>query len=543
MLLAGLLAASLIAAQGAGPILASPLEANTRRQERSRGTGAVAYATAERAYLDVGAAEGLAPGTTVRLRHAGGAPTSCSVDLVTEHQASCPGKGLRAGDAFTFDPAPEAPESRQLPAVVPDDELARRAAALEAAPAAPRVEHQTTVDRTRVARVARRAGASLGGATWSATGSDGLNVAWADFWVRDAEIGAGIRLDVDGRVERWIPDANPRFRPQDETRLYLRQAQLTGSVASATVSAGRILPFAIPGSTIFDGASASFRVGSFDLGAFGGVVPTPETLEFTTDRATGGGFWSYQRSLASGGGFRHDGRLALVQSPELGTRFEATLGGRAWLRSVDLSAEVQVGAGGEVEAAAYVDAARVDLTARPARGLTLGAGYRHTGLEWPQPLEPTFFPGRGDAADGFVAWDVWALRIGATGGFSRDAVSDLDRTWFGPELGAPRLFGSRLGLMVGYLEEMGWLEGRSAYARLVARPADALTIAARGSWVHEASLGADQDEVGLSLSAAASLGPHFGVRVHALSRMALGGSEDATWPTGLTVQGAVFASY
>jgi hypothetical protein len=542
MVLAGLLAASLLAAQGAAP-LASPLQTTTRRPERARGTGAVAYATAERAYLDAGAADGLAPGTTVRLSRAGAAPGGCTVDLVAEHQASCPGKGLRAGDGFSFEPAPEAPGPKQLPALVPDDELARRSAALAAAPAAPRVERRAVADGTRVARLARRAGASLGGGTWSATGSDGLDAAWADFWIRDVEIGAGFRLDVDGRAERWIPDANPRFRPQDETRLYLWQAQLTGSLAAATVSAGRILPHAIPGSTIFDGASASFRLGSLDLGLFGGLVPTPDTLGFTTDRATGGGFWSYQRPFTGGGGFRHDGRLAVVQTPELGTRFEATLGGRAWFRAVDLAAEVQLGAGGEVQAAGYVDAARVDVTARPGRGVTVGASYRHGGLEWPQPFEPTFFPGRGDAADGFVAWDVWALRIGATGGFSRDAVSDLDRTWVGPELGVPRLLGSRLGLAVGYLEETGWLEGRSAYARIQARPTDAITLAARGSWVQETSLGADRDEVGLSVSAAASLGPHLGVRVYALSRMPLGETEGGSLPSGLTVQGAVVGSY
>jgi hypothetical protein len=464
------------------------------------------------------------------------------VDVLAEHQASCPAKGLRAGDALSYEPGPEPSPPKLLPAPVPEEELRRRAAALEAAPAAALVEHRAKADGAGVARQVRRAGAALGGATWGATGSDRLNVAWADFWIRDAEIGAGFRLDADGRAEHWIPEANPRFRSGDRTRLYLWRAQVTRSLAGATLSAGRIVAHAIPGSTVFDGASAAFRLRSLDLGLFGGVVPAPDTLDFATDRATGGGFWSYQRSFAAGGGFRQDGRLAVVQTPELGTRFEATVGARAWIRAADVAAELQLGTGGDAQAAGWIDAARVDLTARPAAGLTVGAGYRHAGLAWPQPFEPTVFPGRGDAADGFVAWDLRAFRIGAAGGFSRDATSDLERAWIGPELGAPRLLGSRLGLAVGYLEEVGWLEGRSAYARLVAQPAAAVTLVAAGSWVHEASLGGDRDEVGLGVSAVVSLGA-FGVRVQAVSRMPLAGSEGGDAPAGLTVQGAVSASH
>jgi hypothetical protein len=60
--------------------------------------------------------------------------------------------------------------------------------------------------------------------------------------------------------------------------------------------------------------------------------------------------------------------------------------------------------------------------------------------------------------------------------------------------------------------------------------------------VHEASLGGDRDEVGLGVSAVVSLGA-FGVRVQAVSRMPLAGSEGGDAPAGLTVQGAVSASH
>jgi hypothetical protein len=294
---------------------------------------------------------------------------------------------------------------------------------------------------------------------------------------------------------------------------------------------------------VFDGAAASLRRGALELGLFGGAVPEPDTLAFTTDRSTGGAFWSYRRALGAGGGFRQDGRIAVVDSPETGTRFEATLGGRAWLRSTALSAEVQLGAGGTLESSSPLDAARVDVSARPGAGVSLGAGFRHTGVDWPQ-AEPSLFPGRGEAADGFVSWDVWILRVGVTAGLSRDAASDLDRSWFGPEIAVPRLLGSRLGIVAGYLEELGWLEGRSAYARLHLRASEAVAITAGGSWVHESTFGADQDELGVSLGLAASLGPHLGLRVYALSRTAFSGEEEGGGGAhGVTVNGALSAAF
>jgi hypothetical protein len=517
--------------------------ADAPRPRRPRGTGAVVYATAGRAYLDVGAADGLAPGAVVMARRGGAEAGRCTVDVVGDHHAACPASALRPGDTLTFAAAPEPPGPALLPPLPTPEELAVRARAAAEAPIA-RIEFRPDARREAGAGTGRRIiVAGFEHVSWASAGASTLSVERIDLALHGAPLGAGVLLDVEARAERWVPSANPRFRPEDDARLYLWQAQLTAPVSAVRLSAGRILPYRILGATVFDGASASVRRGNAELGLFGGAVPEPDTISPTGDRATGGGFWSLERAHG-GGALRHEGRLAVVRSPELGTRVEATLSGRAFLRAVDVSAEAQLGAGGEEQATALIDAARVDVAARPTRTVSAGASYRHTGLDWPDAPEPALFPGRSDAADAWGAVELGSfLRVGATGGFSRDAASGLDRSWVGPELGIPRLFGRRGGVMLGYLEEGGWLAGRSAYAQLFARPWDPVRLLGRATWAHAKTLGVDRDEVGLLASAAAELGRHFGLRLSALGRVPIGSEGGGSTPWGVTGSASLYAAY
>ncbi len=501
------------------------------------------YVTAGRAYIDVGAADGLAPGAVIVARRGGAEAGRCTVDVVGDHHAACPSAALRPGDTLTFVASPEPAAPAPLPTLPTAEELAVRARAAAEAPVV-RVEFRPDARREGGAGTGRRiVVAGFEHVSWASTDASTLSAERLDLALHGAPLGAGVVLDVEARAERWVPHANPRFRPEDDARLYVWQAALTAPVSAVRLSAGRILPYRILGATVFDGASASVKRGNAELGLFGGAVPEPDTLSPTGDRATGGGFWSTERALG-GGVLRHEGRLAVVRSPELGTRVEATLAGRAWLRAVDVSAEAQLGAGGEEQAAALVDAVRVDLAARPTKTVSIGGSYRHTGLDWPDALEPALFPGRSDAADAWGAVELGSfLRVGATGGISRDAASSLDRTWVGPELGIPRLFGRRGGVVLGYLEEGGWLAGRSAYAQLVARPWDPVRLLGRATWAHAKTLGADRDEVGLLASAVAELGRHFGLRLSALGRVPIRVEGGGSTPWGVTGSVALYAAY
>jgi hypothetical protein len=553
-----LLAITLVAAAPAAPARpslsrrparASPLEAPAPpRPDPPPGQGVVVTATATRAYLDVGAEDGVLAGAELPVRRAGEALGSCRVEVLAPHHAACAGAGLRAGDTVAFDPAPAPPPPKLLGAAPPEEELERRRVALEAVPL-PLVQYEAAAGGPVAVTRSRTVEVGLTHASWVVSNGPGSHREALQVALRDAEVGAGFLLDVDARAERWLSRDAPRFRPEDDTQLYLWQAQLSRPGDALALAAGRVLPWTIPGATIFDGAMTGWRVGGAETraeaGVFGGFVPDPVTTAPTAKRATGGGYWTFDRVLGKGAALRSEGRIALVRSPELGNRTEGSVTGRVFLSALDLSAEAHLGTGGKRSAG--LDAGRLDLAVRPVIGLVLGGGFRQANLAWPQPFDPPAFPGRTREAELFATVDVGpAVRIGAIGGLAKDLASGLDRRWIGPELSLPRLLWNRGGVSLGYLEESGWLDGRSAWVQASARPWNPVRLVLRGSWAHDRSYGSDRDDVGLLASIAADLTRHVGLRLSLSGRTAFdltGGEGGSSAPLGVTGFGTVFARY
>jgi hypothetical protein len=129
------------------------------------------------------------------------------------------------------------------------------------------------------------------------------------------------------------------------------------------------------------------------------------------------------------------------------------------------------------------------------------------------------------------------------GGTAADLSSKLDRQWVGPMVDLPRLLFGRGGLSFGYLEELGWADGRSAWVQAVARPWSRLRLLARLSWSHASALAVMQDEFGLALSAVADLTHTFSARLSVASRGSIGLGEGASSDGGATVFGTVAARY
>jgi hypothetical protein len=538
-------------ALAAAPPLATPLDGPPPARVRTPGVGRVLQVTRARAYLDAGAQDGLAVGQVLTLWRGDQEAGRCQVETVAPAHATCTGTGVRAGDAFRLSAAggPAEPKAVVLPPLPDERELARRGGALEVAPV-PLVVFKGTAPgapalatpRDTVAEVA------LGAAAWSSTGARTWDVVTLDAAVHGAAVGP-LSLDLDLRAERWVSHAGDRFRARDDARLYVWQAQLgyapPGSALS--VSAGRILPWTVPGATVVDGAMVGWRREGLEAGLFGGLVPAPDTLDPRTDRSTGGGFWALERRWGKEVVLRQEGRLAFVRSPELGSRGE--LEANASLHAgapLDLFASARAGAGGRVHSPGYLDAARLEVGSRPAERLSLSGGFEYGGLSIPWMVEPPISgASRNRRADLTASYDLGRARLSGLGGFSRDAVSGLQRSWAGADLQLPRLFTPRLDLSMGYLEELGWLHGRSAWLQAVARPWDALRLIARASWSHEAGLAMDAEQVGLSLSAAAELTRRVGLRLTALGLVGFGlsGGEAATMPFGVSASAAVYALF
>jgi hypothetical protein len=539
-----LLALALAAAQPG-----SPLEGPPPERARTPGVGRVVQATGARAYLDVGGDDGLVAGQEVRLRRVAVDVGRCRIEAVAPSHATCVGAAAAPGDTFALPARAASPEAKValLPAVPADDELARRAA-LVAVASAPRVEDRPTAPSTTLAVPRRVIGeVTVADAYWGVSDGGAFNVGRIDAAVHRAPLGP-VLVDLDVRAERWFRQYKPTFRPDDQTRFYVWQAQAEWSPADLrySVDAGRVLPYAVPGATVMDGAIVGRHLAGGSVSVFGGLVPQPDTMAPTATRATGGAAWTLERRPGAGLVLLQEGRIAWVRSPELGDRAELQAAASLHSGSVfDLYADARLGAGGTTHADGYLDGARVELGLRPVTKLSFTGGFDYGGLVVPgQPAIAAWYPGKTRHADGSVFYDLGAFRLGVDAGHSVDVVSSLERTWVGPEVQVPRVFSDRVSLSAGYLEELGWLHGRSLFFQAVARPWRWLRLLGRVSWTEEESLALDQRELGGMLSAVAELTDRVGLRVSALYRGVLD-SNDATNsnPTALNAQAALYANF
>ena len=514
-------------------------------QAAPRTEGKVLQATAARAYVDAGADDGLAVGGEVAFRRAGVEVARCKLEVVSDGSASCAVRGVRVGDVFRLPgrAAQEAP--KLLPPPAAPETVAAQARALAAAPIA--IVEFSAPARDAEARRAPRVAVELSEVTWLATSASPFAGTRAGLSIRSADVGLGLRLDLDAQAIRWTARPSPRFRPGDGSQLYVWQAGLTRDPGAdgAAVSVGRLMAWRIPGATILDGATAGWRLPWLEVGAFGGLVPQPSTLGMTTDRATGGGYWVWDHSFGKGVSLRDEGRLAVVRSPELGTRFEAETRAAARLsRALDLSGSLRLGFGGDVQAPGSVDAARLEVSTRPSDHLRLAGWVAYDGLEVPGDAEPMVYPGHSRRVEGSVSWDRGStFRATLLGGTAKDLSSGLDRSWVGPVVDLPRLLFRSGGLSLGYLEEMGWSDARSAWVQAVVHPWARLRVLGRLSWSHASSLAVMQDDVGLAVAVAADLTRTITARLSASARGAIPTGGASSTAGGGTVFATVAARY
>src|SRR5207302_8342619 len=115
-------------------LLAGPADARGKkpRPRDDGGSGTVTFASADRAYLDKGKAEGVVPGQTLELLGSHGRAV-CRVEAVGLHVATCAAPNAQGGDRFAFKPARAEAAPPTLPPLPAAKELARRRAALQAA--------------------------------------------------------------------------------------------------------------------------------------------------------------------------------------------------------------------------------------------------------------------------------------------------------------------------------------------------------------------------------------------------------------------------
>lgn len=508
-------------------------------------TGVVRTATRQRAYLDAGSKEGLAVGQTLQLSRKGQPVAQCTVEVVAERNATCIGPGIRPGDTFPVNPRATGAAPVALPAKPEIDEQARRLTAVQSLAFVP-IESKAKPS-VEVAERTRRYAAGLSHFSYFSSETGGVSLEQVYATVRDAEAFRGALLNLDiAAVARSAPSSSERLEEGKRALVWVREASLAWAQPQSPwrLAAGRVLPWVIPGGPTFDGVQAGWRRGAGELGLFGGGVGNPMTTAPGFDRATAGGYWTWEGASEGPAGkylFRNAARLAYVKLPGGKNRVEAETTAQAWLgRAVDVSAQARFGTG-DYAAPGKLDAARLDLGFYRPGTYSLAGGFRYDENRIPDDAALSVMPGRTRHAWGSATWEKlgW-LQIRAAGGFAHDVGASQTRSWVGPELAAPRLFGRWGGMAVGYAEEISYLAGRSAWIQgdlaLLART----RLLARASWFMDSrpSPLVAMQSAGLLLSSSSDLTPWLRLRLSALGRFGFAADEGSKSDSG----GSVFAN-
>jgi hypothetical protein len=523
-------------------------------RHRSPGQGTVTYVSSGRVYLDQGKAEGLGPGTELALTRRGRPAGSCRVEWVADHHATCQGQGLRQGDRFALPPRPDEPVPTPRPAPAAPVELARWRSALEAAPQ-PLVEFKGQRASTRPPVDLR-----VGHTSWVTTTASPFHQERADVRLQGLPVALGLRLYLDATALGWTRRPEGFRSPaRSQAQLYLREGELVAREPGQrlALAVGRVWPWYVPGVAVFDGAQVGWRSrdGDFEVGGFGGGVPDRVTLSPSFQRLAAGAYLAGRHSGAEDATLRllqYETRVSYMSFPESSSRLELEGRGRVWLGAyADVGAWVRLGVGNAMAPAA-IDAARADLELRPHEAWRFSGGVRYDGataLDAP-PLDSLDLGTRALHSDVTASWQPapW-LSAGLTGLLARDLETKLARQLAGPELSFPRLFGSRGGLSLGYLEELGWQRGRSAHLQAVLQPFSTLRLLGRVSYFEDTPIAEATDalssrDAGLYTSVELSPARWLTLRLSLLGRIDLNApGEDVTPSSGLVGHASLGGSF
>jgi hypothetical protein len=538
-------------AQTPPPRAPAPVDAATQAAPPSpvvrRVDGKVTFATATTAYIDAGALEGVAIGQVVRLTRASQPSGTCTIRETADHSSTCTGEGIRAGDRFAFETTlPGAPPVAKLAPIPTEEELDSRNAVVTGTPVA-LVEAKVQPRDVVLGQLPIVRG-DLGYAVWlaSPSGPGDSQRLQLDIQVNGLDAFAGFRFFADARLMQWT-QRNETYLPGSSTQLLVYDLELAqrDPKRSWSASFGRVMPWFAPGSTVFDGAQGGLRFGRTEIGIFGGTVPDTYTTEPTLDRYTGGVYANFEApigsTLLSG-----SARAAVVQNPAVLRHYEGELLLNYWAGGVfSASGDLRMGFG-DVHAPSYIDSARLALSIRPVPIFWISGGFSYWGLTTPNDEPIATYPGPSRRADGSVGVDAtdW-LRIAALGGWVDDLTSSVSHTYVGPEVTFTKVLA---GLSFGYLKDLGWVEGQSAWSQIGWAPMPGTRLTGRISWfqttetIGGVATPTASNDVGLMVNVTVGLNRWLGLRASVLVRAGIDDFE-ASVPFGTATNVFLVGTY
>jgi hypothetical protein len=454
--------------------------------------GRVQFATEHRAYLDRGAAEGLAVGQWLPIARGVRSIGSCKIETVGDHEATCTGARLRPGDAFRTPRNGGRKARAPAPTMAPilDDKTLE----VRAAQVADATIEKVDFNGKRAFRSRGIAEATPGVATWF-TQPNGGNGSYAqeriDGVIRGVEIGnTGFRFDGAFSAVRWNTPSVERFRPETPTQFYLWEAEAYRRVqdGGTTFAVGRLWPHHAPGLTLIDGMQLGREneTRSAEGGLYGGLIPTAEGLVPTFDIWTAGLYAALTQTGTKTSRIRlarQEMRVGVWRGASTGAVAEAEGLAQTWI------GPVTAGGGGRVRWAveqgghAVVENAHVDLTVRPSLDSGAGLHARYVGVSLLEeaPLRAEI-PMTAGAMHAFAdAHREFSSRLALAGNVGIDREDDTGRYQVhgGAELRFPRMFGESGGMWFGATVEQGWLQGETAYVQYLGHFNERFQVLAR----------------------------------------------------------------
>lgn len=497
---------------------------------RQPGQGLVTSVTAQRAYLDRGAEDGLAVGAKLQLHRGGRTGATCEVESVGPHVATCRPGAIKVGDRFTLErrAGPAVPQAPPPPAA-PDELAPRLAKLLEA-------ELPLHAFQGGAGQAAAGVRAELGLFHTSIAAFTSPDTAFhqerADVAVYGSQLFGGLSFGADASAIVWSRrPAGFRSPHAAAAQLQVRELWAAWQFKNGFKAAlGRLNPARAPGAGVVDGAQLSWTAASgvFGVGAYGGALPSPLTLTPLGGPYTAGLFAVGRLGGETVKAAAFEPSLRLAWLGRAGSnRFETQALLRLWWGSA-FDARLEAAAGfGDGSSPAQLDAVRLDVGTRVAQVVRLRAAARYSGGGDRWLGAAPIYPSQAVHADAAAAVELPAgFVLHAQGGALYDFTAQRLQGRLGPELELPPFLGGALAFALGYDEELGWLPGRTGYLQVAVRPLPKVGVWARAA-VFQRARREDVDgqagvEGALSLSVDARVWRWLWVRGSGFARVGLG---------------------
>ena len=248
----------------------------------------VSYLAGRSAYVDVGQAEGLALGDTLRVTRGGRDVARLRVSFLSLHRAACDTLWTRTplatGDEVTFRPGPVAgapmPAADTTVAAVARADSIRREAVLP--PPRARAAVRSTRTRGRI------------GTRWLSVVTDGagqFQQPGLELRLDDRDrMGGHVDAALDVRGRRTVRETPTGTELEELSRVYRASMTLRSEDGRQRLTLGRQSSPTLASISLFDGALAEWSGDRHAAGVFAGTQPDPLRYRWSGDIVEGGGF-------------------------------------------------------------------------------------------------------------------------------------------------------------------------------------------------------------------------------------------------------------